>query len=72
MIAFLLIIFGTAGLAWFAVENHVSNAEQLYHAMGGTGLLFFLIAFLAAQPFIFFGAKKTAAWLSDRFDGPTG
>lgn len=72
MIAFLLIIFGTAGLTWFAVENNVSNAEQLYHALGGTGVLVLLIAFVVAQPFMFIGAKKAAAWLSDRFDGPTG
>jgi hypothetical protein len=68
VLSFLLIIFGTAGLTWFAVENNVSNAEELYQAMGGTGVLILLIAFVVAQPFMFIGAKKAAAWFSDRFD----
>ncbi len=70
MLAFFLIIFGTAGLTWFAVENDVSNVEQLYQAMGGTGVLVLLIALVVVQPFIFIGAKRSAEWLSDRFDKP--
>lgn len=70
MLAFFIIIFGTAGLTWFAVENEVSNVEQLYQAMGGTGALVLLVALVVAQPFMFIGAKRVATWFSDRFDGP--